>query len=362
MNAEPHPKQRERLTELRSFGILDTPREQRFDSIVELAAELCDAPIAVINLIDEHRQWFKAEIGLGVRETPLESSICSHIILQPGLTVIPDTLEDTRLHDNPLCLGSPHLRFYAGAVLETDGGLPLGTLCVLDHRPRDLSKRQRRVLTVLAQQVMAQLQLKRQLRRAEEISEEVDHRVKNSLALVQAFLTYQSRQLDDPAMKAILSLAGDRVASIAQIHDLLHQSGSLTQIDLREFVGRLTTLLGRQAPHLTLSADVPSMIVKASDGANIGLVLNELITNALRHGFPHEGGGYVKLMGALSDRRLFLTVEDNGKGLPDDFDPEKSKGLGMRLTRSLAKQFGGTLTWVRHPKGCAFTFDIPQRA
>jgi two-component sensor histidine kinase len=322
MRAEPHPKQNERLAALRNYDILDTPREQRFDSIVELAADLCDAPIAVINLIDEHRQWFKAETGLGLRETPLDSSICAHIILQPGLTVIPDTLRDDRLRDNPLCLGSPHLRFYAGALLETDEGLPLGTLCVLDHQPRELTERQRRVLTVLAQQVMSQLELKRQLRMAEELSEEVDHRVKNSLSLVQAFLSLQSRQLDDAGVRGILSMAGDRISSIAEIHDQLHRSGSLTEIDLAEFAMRLTALLGRHAPQgVTLSANVPHVVVKARDGTNIGIVLNELITNALRHGFPHDRGGDVHVTGELRGKRLFLTVADTGKGLPEDFEP-----------------------------------------
>ncbi len=132
-----------------------------------LIAKLCDAPIAVINLIDQERQWFKAEVGLGVRETPLETSICSHVILTSGLTVITDTLDDPRMCDNPLCFSSPNLRFYAGVCLETDEGLPLGTLCVLDHKPRDLSELQKEVLAVLARQVMVQINLNLRLKEAE---------------------------------------------------------------------------------------------------------------------------------------------------------------------------------------------------
>ena len=100
MLAPLHPRQHERLTALHSLGILDTPREPKYDEIVELVAEICEAPIAVINLIDEKRQWFKAEVGLGVRETPLETSLCSHVILNPGVTIIPDTLADGRMCDN----------------------------------------------------------------------------------------------------------------------------------------------------------------------------------------------------------------------------------------------------------------------
>ena len=112
-------------------------------TIVKVAAHVCGAPISVINLIDETRQWFKAEIGLGVRETPLDVSICAHAILQPGLFIVPDTLKDRRFACNPLVTGEPNLRFYAGALLETPEGLPLGTVCVLDYKPRELTERAR---------------------------------------------------------------------------------------------------------------------------------------------------------------------------------------------------------------------------
>jgi GAF domain-containing protein len=102
MKAEPHPQQHNRLTTLRQYDILDTPRERDFDDIVALASEICGTPIAVINLIDEHRQWFKAEVGLGVRETPLETSICSHVILEDDFVEIEDTLVDDRTADNEL--------------------------------------------------------------------------------------------------------------------------------------------------------------------------------------------------------------------------------------------------------------------
>ena len=111
-----------RLAALRSYGILDTPLEQGFDDVVRIAAYVCNAPISVINLIDDDRQWFKAEIGLGVRETPLDVSICAHAILQPGLFVVPDTTKDPRFASNPLVTGEPNLRFYAGALLETQIG------------------------------------------------------------------------------------------------------------------------------------------------------------------------------------------------------------------------------------------------
>ena len=100
------------------------PREEDFDEVVKVASAICDAPISVINLIDHGRQWFKAEVGLGVRETPLESSICAHAILQPGLFIVPDTRLDPRFCDNALVVSDPHLRFYAGALLQTPEGFP----------------------------------------------------------------------------------------------------------------------------------------------------------------------------------------------------------------------------------------------
>ncbi|WP_165838977.1 PAS domain-containing protein [Roseicella frigidaeris] len=155
-----------RLAALDSYAVLDTPPEQAFDDVVRLAAQICQAPIAVVNLVAEERQFFKAEIGLGVRETPLDVSICAHAILQPGLFVVPDTTLDPRFAENPLVTGAPHLRFYAGALLQTAEGLPLGTLCVLDYvpRPEGLTEQQGFALEVLAKQVMSQLDLRRALK------------------------------------------------------------------------------------------------------------------------------------------------------------------------------------------------------
>ena len=128
-------------------------------------ANVCEAPIAVVNLIARERQWFKAEIGLGVRETPLDVSICAQAILQRGVFVVPDTRLDPRTNCNPLVTGAPHLRFYAGALLETRDGLPLGTLCVLDDKPRPqgLTDRQSFALQALAGQVMSQIELRHAL-------------------------------------------------------------------------------------------------------------------------------------------------------------------------------------------------------
>jgi PAS domain S-box-containing protein len=175
MRASYHPDEMSRLRALRSYDVLDTPRERDFDDIVALAAEICQTPISVVNLIDRDRQWFKAEVGLGVRETPLETSICAHAILQKGIVEIFDTTLDCRFQDNPLVTGEPRLRFYAGALLETEEGLPIGTLCVLDTVPRTLTPVQRKTLEVLGRQVMTQLELRRNVRELEQAN--IDRRM-----------------------------------------------------------------------------------------------------------------------------------------------------------------------------------------
>ncbi|MEO9132897.1 MAG: PAS domain S-box protein [Sphingomonas sp.] len=160
-------RESDRLAALDRYNILDTPTEAEFDDIVRLAAEAFDAPIAVVNLIAEGRQWFKAEIGIGARELPLDVSICAHAILQDDIMVIPDTRLDDRFVRNPLVTAEDGLRFYAGALLTSPEGLPIGTVCVLDRKPRPggITQFQRLTLEVLARQVMTQLELRRALTR-----------------------------------------------------------------------------------------------------------------------------------------------------------------------------------------------------
>ncbi|GJD50006.1 hypothetical protein OPKNFCMD_2742 [Methylobacterium crusticola] len=161
-------KDRRRRESLARYAILDTPREADFDDIVALASAACGMPVALISLLDGHRQWFKAETGLGRNETPLSSSICAHAVEQRDLFIIPDTTKDARTAGNPLVTGERHIRFYAGMPLETPDGTALGTLCVLDTKPNALTPVQALTLRTLARQVMTQLELRRALKERRE--------------------------------------------------------------------------------------------------------------------------------------------------------------------------------------------------
>ena len=161
-----------RLESLASFGILDTPPEKGFDSIVELATQLCACPVALVSLVDRERQWFKAKVNFPPCETDLNSSVCAHALSRPDdILVIPDLTVDPRTLANPLVTGDPHIRFYAGAPLVMEDGHVLGSLCVIDKVPRrgGLTKAQMSGLRALAGQVVTQLELRRSIRVRDEL-------------------------------------------------------------------------------------------------------------------------------------------------------------------------------------------------
>lgn len=165
----PIPKdESDRLRKLRSYKILDTKPEERFDELTQLAAIICGVPISLITLIDTDRQWFKSRVGLELSETPRAQAFCTHAIMQPEMFIVPDAAKDERFAKNALVTGDPHIRFYAGAPLATADGHLLGTMCVIDRQPRDLSDDQKRALQILGRQVVANMELRSNLRELRE--------------------------------------------------------------------------------------------------------------------------------------------------------------------------------------------------
>lgn len=149
---------RSRLEELEGYYILDTPPEKEFDDMVEIASAICDTPVSMVSLLDDHRQWFKAKKGVEATEAPREISFCQYALENPGeVLVVDDPLNDDRFRDNPFVVDDPHVRFYAGAPLATASGNVLGTLCVIDDKPRTITESQIKALQLLARKTVEQL-------------------------------------------------------------------------------------------------------------------------------------------------------------------------------------------------------------
>jgi len=155
----------ERLAALTRLEVLDTSPEAEFDALTKIASMVCDTPISLISLIDSERQWFKSNCGLPfVDETPRDVAFCSHAILNDGIFEIPDTLLDERFFDNPLVIGVPNIRFYAGSPIVLGDGNRIGTLCVIDRKPKHLNSQQREIMQYLAIAASAMLEGRRAMR------------------------------------------------------------------------------------------------------------------------------------------------------------------------------------------------------
>lgn len=168
MKARNPKNEAKRLEILWQYDVLDTVPEEMFDELTDLAASICAAPIAMISLVDEDRQWFKSCIGTSLKETSRDISFCAHAILQDGLLEVSDASKDPRFANNPLVTTRPKIRFYAGAPLVTPDGHSLGTLCVMDKKSRKLTSDQRQALATLARHVMTQLELRRHAKELKE--------------------------------------------------------------------------------------------------------------------------------------------------------------------------------------------------
>ncbi len=360
MIAPPHPRQPERLAALYSYEVLDTDREKPFDEIVALASQLCGTPISVINLIDAERQWFKAEVGIGARETPLESSLCSHAILESEFVEINDTRTDPRMADNPLVCGDPGLQFYAGALLMSDEGLPIGTLCVLGTEPKILTPLQRDALRVLARQVMSQLDLRRALKRAEVMRQEVDHRVKNSLQAVSSLTRLQGRAVKSDEAREALDLVQRRIGTVAALHEQLYRTNAGDMVGLRQYFSNITEFIAASFPeNVTVDCYADDFMVTSEQAAALGVIMNEFATNSLKYAFPDGRDGTLSIRAERGmNGAARVDLRDDGPGL-NGAGAADGSGIGLKIIDASVTQLGGSYCIHGDGPGLHASFEFP---
>ena len=274
----------QRLKALHHYRILDTDPEQAFDDLTLLASQVCGTPIALISLVDEDRQWFKSRIGVPELETARSVSFCAHAIQQPGLFIVSDASTDARFRDNPLVQGDPHIRFYAGAPLVTREGDALGTLCVIDRRPRALTEDQKQALAALQRQVQAQLELRRNLAELRIALDGID-----KLGDLVQYLSTCELNITIPADPAAMTKVGEGVTEL---------------------------LTAKQWP--------------AEDVMKVELALQETLANAIRHGCKNDRSKQVQCCVTFDAAgELLIVVRDPGTGFDVKSVPNPLEGSNL---------------------------------
>lgn len=402
MQSAPIPaNETERLAALVRYRIVDTDFETAYDELAELAAFICETPIALITLVTSDRQWFKAKVGLEARETSREIAFCAHAIHQSDIFVVGDASSDERFADNPLVTGDPHIRFYAGAPLITPDGLPLGTVCAIDREPRKLSELQTRALKIIANQVMIHLALRLTLDFQERTSAELarsnaskdrffsilSHDLRSPFGGILGFTELLRTDLEQLSPDEIREFAGHIHTSAEQalklIDNLLQwsmfETGGMrhqaTLLRLDEVAGEVLALLASVASqkqiHLTMAPN-PAAVARA-DRDMVQTVLRNLIGNALKF---TPAGGRVAINFAIRGGWIEVSVTDSGVGLNEEqlsrifqgdlnlstrgTEGEKGMGLGLMLCRQFAEKCGGRIWAESHPgRGATFTFTLP---
>jgi signal transduction histidine kinase len=376
----------QRLKSLATFDIVDTPFETSYDDIVRMASFICQTPIALISFVEESRQWFKAEVGFGGRETPIGSSVCAHAILQPGLFEVGDLAGDARFVANPLVAAEDGVRFYAGVPLVSQEGQAIGTVCVLDKVPRTLNAAQREMLTTLARQTMTQLELRRAVRTAHatnryrsRLMAVAGHDLKQPLQVISMVLSMLQISTNDPAKLARLNVAAGALQDTVSGLDRLAINSKLGNEDetprvesfpINMLLDTIEATWREHARHkgLTLKV-VPCGLDVESDPIVLSTIVGNLVGNAIK--YTAEGGVLIGCR-RLAHAVCFHVI-DTGKGISEDrqdaifeaFHQEDANadglGLGLSIVRRSADALGIKVN-IRSVvgKGTNFSFALPR--
>lgn len=343
------PGEAARLAAIRRFDILDRAPDDALDRITAMAARRFGVPIALITIVDADRIWFKSHQGLALRDVAREPGLCASAIEGHGPYILPDSAADPDAACNRLVTGEISVRFYASMPLRTSDGYNIGTLCVIAQEPRATEEAQVNDLRDLASIAMdhmeAQVAAQRAAARSDLMAKEIDHRVMNSLQFVSNMLALQSRLPDLGPAAQHLQLAANRVAVVARVHrhffaddaDVLSCLSFLRRLcaDLAEILGRSIEVAGEEVA-------VPIAAIRP-----IGLIVNELVTNAAKH-----GEGLIEVRYESIASMDVLTVCDRGDRLPEGFDPQAVRdSLGMRVVNALARQLRAKLRARNCPDG-----------
>lgn len=383
-----------RLSALREFQILDTDFEPAYDDLTVLTAQICGTPIALISLVDADRQWFKSAVGLAVRQTSRELSLCAHAIHQTTPFIVPDTQADERFFDNPLVTGEPKIRFYAGIPLISREGYALGTLCALDRQPRQLTPEQLNGLRILTDQVLRLLELRRTTRHLEQLNldkSKVFSLIAHDLRTPFTGLVYLTELLreswNETPGAEIQAILTELHLSAASTYRLLNsllswadlETGRLryrpVAVPLADVVEDLRLELRGvfKAKQLTFAVSLPLRCQVQSDRTMLKSILGNLISNAVKF---TPVGGCVAVEALAVEQRVVIQVTDTGVGLTDDqhrllnqvgglrstagTDGEVGSGLGLTLTHKFLAHLGSQLRVTSQAgAGSQFAFEVP---
>tara|TARA_R110002072_G_scaffold534_6_gene4020 strand:+ start:197712 stop:199340 length:1629 start_codon:yes stop_codon:yes gene_type:complete len=354
------PKDEEqRLKELVRFEVLDTLPEQVFDDLTLLAANICNVPIALISLVDSDRQWFKSRQGLDAEETPRDLAFCAHAILEDETFIVPNSDEDERFFDNPLVTGGPNVKFYAGAPLTTDAGFNIGTLCVIDNKPGDLTAAQQDSLEALARQVVSQLNLR--IANKEIVAANMaksrflanmSHEVRTPITAIVGFSeVLLDGKLTEDVTKNINYIKRCSTSLLRIVDDLLDFSKleakklkvEVISFDIQEEVKAALAMMESLAQDkkiklkLNFSDMVPTLAV--NDPLRLTQVIYNVVGNAIKFS-PNDGVVEVSVS-SLKDSYIEFKVKDYGIGISNEVIPRLFQGFEQAET-STSRKFGGT--------------------